>query len=92
MRFRDRKDAGRRLGEALRPLRHQRPVVIGLPRGGVPVAAAVAHQLGAPLDVLVVRKLGHPRQPELGLGAVCEGGTPVVNWELAARSGVESTE
>jgi predicted phosphoribosyltransferase len=57
------------------------PVVVGLARGGVEVAAPVAAQLGAPLDVLVVRKVGHPRQPELGLGALAEGG-PVV-WDLA---------
>lgn len=77
MRFRDRRDAGRRLARRLKSLRAQRPVVLGLPRGGVPVAAEVAAGLGVPLDVLVVRKIGLPQQPELGVGAVGEGGVSV---------------
>ncbi len=71
--FADRADAGRRLADALPPLEGQ-PVVLGLARGGVPVAAQVARALGAPLDVLVVRKVGHPAQPEYALGAVSEDG------------------
>ena len=67
--FADRVDAGRRLAALLEPLRASGPVVVGMARGGVPVAFEVARILGAPLDVVVVRKLGHPRQPELGLGA-----------------------
>jgi putative phosphoribosyl transferase len=63
-------------------------VVLGLPRGGVLVAAEVAEVLRAPLDVLVVRKLGHPHHPELGLGAIGEGGVRVVNAELMAELGV----
>ena len=77
MRFADRGDAGRRLATAVaqrlvdRPdLARTPPVVLGLPRGGVPVAAEVARELGAPLDVLVVRKLGLPGQPELAMGAI----------------------
>jgi predicted phosphoribosyltransferase len=71
--FRDRRDAGRRLGEALAALRGLRPVVLGLPRGGVPVAAEVARVLDAPLDVVVVRKIGAPRQPEFAVGALARG-------------------
>ena len=71
--FADRSEAGRRLAEALPPLTGEL-VVLGLARGGVPVAAEVAHALDAPLDVLVVRKVGHPAQPEYALGAVSEDG------------------
>ncbi|WP_345451153.1 phosphoribosyltransferase family protein [Arthrobacter gyeryongensis] len=66
--FRDRVDAGRRLGQRLAPLKGQDVVVLGLPRGGVPVAFEVAKALDAPLDVIVVRKLGVPFQPELAMG------------------------
>ena len=74
MRFRDRSDAGQRLADRLGHLAGQRPVIVALPRGGVPVGAEVAAALGAPLDVLVVRKVGHPAQPEYALGAVSEDG------------------
>ena len=77
--FRDRHDAGRQLGERLAPLAREHPVVIGLPRGGVPVAFEVARALGAPLDVLVARKIGAPGNPELGIGAIAEGGVRVLN-------------
>jgi putative phosphoribosyl transferase len=73
MPFRDRRDAGRQLAQALGSWRDEQPVVLGLPRGGVPVADEVARALGAPLDVIVVRKLGVPRQPELAMGAIGEG-------------------
>lgn len=73
MRFDDRRDAGRRLGERLVGAHLEAPVVLGLPRGGVPVAAEVAAALQAPLDVLVARKVGAPLQPELGIGAIAEG-------------------
>jgi len=76
VRFVDRQDAGRRLAAALARWREARPVVLGLPRGGVPVAYEVALALEAPLDVLVVRKLRAPEQPELGLGAVTDGDHP----------------
>ena len=82
MLFRDRAEAGRRLAARLEHLRGADPVVVGLPRGGVPVAAEVARALGAPLDVIVVRKLGVPRQPELAMGAVGEGGVRVLNAEV----------
>jgi putative phosphoribosyl transferase len=78
--FRDRPHAGRALGDALRERwAGTRPLVLGLPRGGVPVAAEVADALGAPLDVLVVRKLGLPRHPELAMGAIASGGVRVLN-------------
>src|SRR5580693_9322434 len=64
------------------------PIVMGMARGGVPVAFEVAGALRAPLDVVVVRQLGHPRQPELGLGAIAEEGVRLVNRELVARLGV----
>lgn len=82
MSFRDRLDAGRQLADRLDHLRDERPVVLALPRGGIPVAVEVADRLGAPLDVLVVRKIGLPRQPELGVGAVGEGDTRVFNEDL----------
>ncbi|RMH28966.1 MAG: phosphoribosyltransferase [Planctomycetota bacterium] len=81
--FRDRADAGRRLAEALRSRAFDRPVVLALPRGGLPVADEVARALGAELDVLLVRKIGHPEQPELALGAVGEGGILTLNEDLA---------
>lgn len=68
--FRDRYDAGHRLAALLEKYREQRPVILALPRGGVPVAQSIARILNAPLDVLVVRKLGAPGHPELGIGAI----------------------
>ena len=70
MRFMDRTDAGQALARSLEHLRGTDVVVLGLPRGGVPVAYEVAKALGAPLDVIVVRKLGVPYQPELAMGAI----------------------
>ncbi|HSL06934.1 MAG TPA: phosphoribosyltransferase family protein [Pseudonocardiaceae bacterium] len=86
--FVDRGDAGRRLGQRLQHLRGEDVVVLGLPRGGVPVAAEVAVALGAPLDVAVVRKLGVPLQPELAMGAIGEGGVRVLVPETIRRAGV----
>ncbi len=83
MLFADRAEAGRRLAEALRHLAADDVVVVGLPRGGVPVAAEIARRLGAPLDVVVVRKLGVPFRPELAMGAVGEGGVRVVDRRVA---------
>lgn len=68
------------------------PVVLGLPRGGVPVAAEIATELGAPLDVLVVRKLGVPRHEEVAMGAVGEGGARVLNAEVIALAGVSAVD
>jgi len=89
MTFRDRVDAGRQLAACLTAYRDEPVVVVALPRGGVPVAAEVARALRAPLDVLVVRKLGCPWQPELGMGAIAEGDITVLNEELIARVGVD---
>ncbi len=86
--FADRRDAGRRLGGAVGHLRDRHPLVIGLPRGGVVVAAEVAQALEADLDVLVVRKVGAPGQPELGLGAIAEGGVLLLNKRLMRQVGV----
>ena len=86
MPFRDRREAGRCLAEALLHLRDKSPVVLGLPRGGVPVAFEVAQALDAPLDVLIVRKLGVPHQTELGMGAVGEDGVRVLNPEVIRGS------
>ena len=86
--FENRRDAGRWLSDLLRPMAAERPIVIALPRGGVPVAVEVARALDAPLDLLTVRKLGAPQNPELGIGAVAEDGTAVVDTALARRVGV----
>ena len=90
--FADRDDAGRRLAARLEHLRGEPVVVLGLPRGGVPVASQVAQALGAALDVIVVRKLGVPFQPELGMGAVGEDGVRVINPAIIDRAGVPETE
>lgn len=92
MLFADRTDAGRRLGAILQHLRHEPLVVLGLPRGGVPVAFEVAKALEAPLDVIVVRKLGVPFQPELAMGAVGEDGVRIINDEVVRMAGVSSEE
>jgi putative phosphoribosyl transferase len=90
--FADRIDAGRRLANRLTRFAGLGPVVVGMPRGGVPVAAQVADHLGAPLDVIVVRKLGCPWQPELGIGALAEGDVRVLNGSLIAEVGVSPAE
>ncbi|MET8752683.1 phosphoribosyltransferase family protein [Streptomyces sp. NPDC004667] len=88
MMFTDRTDAGQQLAGALRHLVREDPVVLGLPRGGVPVAFQVARALGAPLDVIVVRKLGVPSHRELGFGAVGEGGVRVISDDIVRLSRV----
>ncbi|WP_077487839.1 phosphoribosyltransferase family protein [Sinomonas mesophila] len=90
--FKDRAEAGRELAQALEHFRGQDPVVLGLPRGGVPVAYEVATALGAPLDVIVVRKLGVPFQPELAMGAIGEHGTLVTDERVLAMSAVTPRE
>ncbi|HEX5376321.1 MAG TPA: phosphoribosyltransferase family protein [Solirubrobacterales bacterium] len=87
-RFRDRRDAGRRLAARLLPLAEEEPVVVGLPRGGVPVADEVAVALRAPLEILAVRKLGAPHNPEYGIGAIAEDGTRVFDAEALAVLGI----
>ena len=88
-RFDDRRDAGRRLAARLADLAPLHPVVIGLPRGGVLVGAEVAAGLDAPLELLVVRKLGVPEQPELALGAIAEGGARVLNPDVLEVTGID---
>ena len=92
VRFVDRRDAGRRLAALLERFRDQRPVVVGIPRGGVPVAAEVAHELGAPLDVVVVRKIGAPQNPEFAIGALAEGGVRVVDDQTVHAVGISDVE
>jgi putative phosphoribosyl transferase len=90
--FPDRREAGRTLATKLGHLRGEDVVVVGLPRGGVPVAAEVARALDAPLDVIVVRKLGVPYQPELGMGAIGEGGVRVINDQVSRLAGISDDE
>ncbi|MBC7292235.1 MAG: dienelactone hydrolase family protein [Actinotalea sp.] len=92
VRFADRDDAGRRLAVRLDHLRDEDVVVLGLPRGGVPVAARVAEALGAPLDVVVVRKLGVPWQPELAMGAVGEEGVMVLDEGVLRSTRLEEDD
>lgn len=92
VRFPDRVEAGRALAAKLRDVPLTDAVVLGLPRGGVPVAAEVAAALEAPLDVLVVRKVGAPGHEELGIGAVAEGGTRVADRRLMERLGISEDE
>lgn len=82
MEFADRRDAGRELAGRLDHLAGQRPLILGLPRGGVVVAGPVAEALGGELDIVGVRKLGVPGDPELALGAIAEGGTIVANPDV----------
>lgn len=89
--FADRAEAGKQLAAALLHVKDERPVVLGLPRGGMVVAAEIATALEAPLEVIVVRKIGAPHQPELALGAVSGGSTPraVLNREIVSQVGVD---
>lgn len=90
--FDDRRDAGRYLAPLLAHLSGPGTVVLGLPRGGVPVAAEVAQALACPLDVIVVRKLGVPWQPELAMGAIGEGGVRVLNREVVGHVAVTDAD
>ncbi|KOU58110.1 phosphoribosyl transferase [Streptomyces sp. MMG1533] len=92
MRFEDRRDAGRHLARRLEHLRGENVVVVGLPRGGVPVAYEVARGLDAPLDVLVVRKLGVPWQPELAFGAIGEQGVRVLNQDVIGEARLDEAD
>lgn len=90
--FRDRQDAGGQLADRLATSAGAKPVVVALPRGGVPVAAEVADRLDAPLDIIVVRKIGSPWQPEYGIGAIAEGDVQVLNDAAIAELGIEPAE
>lgn len=92
MEFRDRTDAGRRLGESLTEVGLGECAVLALPRGGVPVAAEVARALGVSLGVIVARKLGVPGHSELGFGAIAEGGVAVLNGDLVERLGISRSQ
>ena len=94
MTFQDRSDAGRRLAKALAEYKGRSAVVLALPRGGVPVAAEVAAALDAPLDLILVRKIGVPTQPELAMGAVVDGAAPIIvrNEEVIELSGTTADE
>ena len=87
-RFRDRTSAGRDLAAKLEHLHDQNVMVLGLPRGGLPVAYEIAHALNAPLDVLNVRKLGVPWHEELAMGAIATGGVRVLNNDIIMATGV----
>jgi predicted phosphoribosyltransferase len=87
--FADRREAGRLLADRLAAIETAKPVVVALPRGGVPVGFEVARALAAPLDVLVVRKLGAPGNAELGVGAIAEGGSSVLDTAMARRVGMD---
>ena len=89
VRFLDRADAGKKLAEKLKKTQNNKDlIVLGLPRGGIPVAYEVASALNAPLDVFLVRKLGLPNQPELAMGAIASGGVRVMNENVLRRSDV----
>lgn len=94
MPFHDRRDAGRRLAAALLTYKDQAPIVLALPRGGVPVAAEVARALEAPLDLVFVRKIGIPLHPELAMGAVVDGADPLIvrNEDVIDAAGVSETD
>jgi len=94
MTYQDRSDAGRRLAKALSEYKGRNAVILALPRGGVPVAAEVAAALDAPLDLILVRKIGVPTQPELAMGAVVDSTAPIVvrNEEVIELSGTTADE
>ena len=85
--FRDRVDAGKKLAAALRPMKGQDIVVLGIPRGGVVVANEVARELGAPLDIVVAKKIGAPGEPEYALGAITQEGDAIVDRKAAESVG-----
>jgi putative phosphoribosyl transferase len=90
--FPNREDAGRRLAAELQPYAAEHPIVLALPRGGVPVGYEIARALRAPLDVWVVRKIGVPWHPELGVGAVAEGGYVHLNQDILVHIGLSKKE
>lgn len=90
--FRDRSHAGQLLALNLLKYQTENPIILALPRGGVPVAAQIADSLGAPLEILAVRKVGAPFNPELALGAVCEDVSPVLSDAILAQIGMKAEE
>ena len=83
----DRREAGRQLGEGLARYRDRHPVVLAIPRGGVVVGYEIARALGAPLDVMVARKIGAPDQPEFGIGAIAPGGVEILDADSVRLAG-----
>jgi predicted phosphoribosyltransferase len=94
MSFKNRSEAGSKLATALAAYQNQHPVVLALPRGGVPVAAEVASALKAPLDLILVRKIGVPTQPELAMGAVVDGEEPIIvrNEDVIGLAGISESD
>ena len=90
--FADREEVGRRLAQRLASLRGTNALILALPRGGVVIGAPIAERLGLPMDVLIVRKIGHPTQPEFGLGAVVEGLPPVFDTARLVRAGLTEAD
>ena len=90
--FGDRRDAGRKLASALADFRKENPIVLALPRGGVPVAYEVAKALEMPLDIVLVRKIGAPNQPEYGIGAIAEGGIRVIREHDVELTGISEEQ
>ncbi|GLQ56585.1 phosphoribosyltransferase [Devosia nitrariae] len=94
MGFVDRQDAGRRLADLLGPYRADHPIILALPRGGLPVAAEIARALDAPLDLVLVRKIGVPQQPELAAGAVVDDEEPIIvrNEDVISMADISETD
>lgn len=94
MPFSNRAEAGQKLAIALAGYRDKNPVILALPRGGVPVAAEVAAALDAPLDLILVRKIGVPFEPELAMGAIVDGGAPLIvrNEDVIRHAGISETD
>src|SRR5262245_7756127 len=94
MPFKNRSHAGRQLTKALKRYKDQQPLILALPRGGVSVAAEVAMSFGSPLDLILVRKVGVPAQPELAMGAVVDGGQPIIvrNEDVIQLAGISEVE
>lgn len=94
MPFKNRADAGNKLAKVLAGYKAEKPVILALPRGGVPVAAEVAAALDAPLDLILVRKIGVPFQPELAMGAVVDGSAPIVvrNEDVIKLAGIDESD
>ena len=94
MPFKDRSEAGRKLAAALAVYRGKQPAILALPRGGVPVASEVASALKAPLDLILVRKIGVPTQPELAMGAVVDGEEPIIvrNEDVIGLAGISESD
>lgn len=89
-RFQNRKEAGEQLAQQLLPLQKENPLILAIPRGGVPVAVEVARRLHADLDLMIVKKIGAPSNPELAIGAICEDGRPWLNSRVVSLLGIKT--